>query len=361
MFKDLFRKSLVLALCTILIFVIQFFISKFPILTTYAQNVPTDDTGVPDLTGVNSIPDLTGIQQQVDLSITPTNPKPGDEIDASIQSYGIDLNHAQISWYVNGALKASGIGIINFQTTAEALGKPMTILVKISPDTGENPTEKSVTLSAQDVDIIWEASSYTPPFYKGKALYAPEGTVNFVAMPNIINKSGTRVSPANLVYKWSVDNSVVGGQSGYGKNTFKFSGSIIAKDSIVEVEVTAPDGTTGAGIVLLTPQNPKTVFYQNDPLYGIMFNKAITNGYKLKEKEIRIDAYPYFFSVPTKSSSNISYIWKLNDEDIPEATQKNSALFRNTTGQSGTSKISVSVDDAAHILQHSDTAVNVDF
>jgi len=354
----------VFTLCLIILFIAQVSLSVFPSLKTFAQQTPpdlTDPSTNPDLTGINSIPDLTGIQEQIALTVTPQNPKPGETVNARVEAAGIDLNQATISWYVNGGLKLSKTGANTFSIQAGPFGKSITILVRVTPSNGALPTEKSVTLSSQDVDIIWEAASYTPPFYKGKPLYGQEGNVKIVAVPNIINKSGQRVNPANLVYKWSLDYSIVGDKSGYGKNTFIYSGSILAQESFIQVEVTAADGTTGEGAILLAPRTPITLLYENDPLYGVMFNQSITNQFKLKSKEIRIDVYPYFFSTTGKTAYNLSYAWALNGFAIPVPSQKNSVVFRNANNVSGSSIISVTTDNSTHLLQHASNEVTLNF
>lgn len=307
-----------------------------------------------------TINSLFNLQTSVDLSVSPQNPQPGDTVTASLQAPGTNIDSVTISWYVNGAQKASAVGLKTFTTTAPNLGSSLTIEARLTTPAGDF-VDRSATISSQDVDIIWESDSYTPPFYKGKALYSTEGNVVFTAMPNIISKSGVRVSPSNLIYKWSIDNSVLGDKSGYGKNALFYSGSILGQSIQVQVDVTAPDGTTGTGFIELAPQAPSTVLYENNPLYGVMFNNALSNGYKLKDSEIRVDAYPYFYSAAGKAASNLIYDWSLNGTPIPPPSQKNSAVFRNANNLSGTSQISVTTENSTRIFQQSDTNVNLNF
>lgn len=311
-------------------------------------------------TNAQSINSIFNIQEEVDVYVSNLNPRVGEEVTISIQAPGTNLNRDQISWYVNGNLKASGVGVKSFKTTIDTIGKREIVEVRLTTDTGE-VVQRSITLSAQDVDIIWEGLSYAPPFYQGKALYAPEGSVTLVAIPNIVNKSGVRVPISNLSYKWSVDGTILGDKSGYGKNSLFYSGSILAHETDFQVDVTAADGTTGQGYIALYPGSAKTVLYEDDPLYGVMFNNAITDGFKLKDKEIRVSAYPYFQSANSKLASNLSYAWALNNSPITVPLQKNSAVFRNSNDLSGTSLISVTTDNSTHILQHSETSANLNF
>ncbi len=84
---------------------------------------------------------------------------------------------------------------------------------------------KDIPITPEDLDIIWQANSYVPPFYEGKALFPPVGTVSFVAMPGFIDSNGNPVNPKKLIYTWSQDTTVLGDKSGYGKNVLTVQGT----------------------------------------------------------------------------------------------------------------------------------------
>ncbi len=135
----------------------------------------------------------------------------------------------------------------------------------------------------------------------------------------------------------------------------------MGNDTVVRVEVTASDGTSGEGVMLLQVNPTKVLAYENNPLYGVMFNQAIVDRYKLKSKEIRMDAYPYHFSAGGKTSTNLTYAWAINDTPIPVPAEKNSAVFRNSNNVTGASKISVSAENSTHLLQQAALNSNVNF
>jgi hypothetical protein len=322
-------------------------------LRTAAQTDPTAGLLNDLLSGFN-------VPEQVTLNYSPVNPAPGADINLSVEAYGTDLNKANIVWTVNGAIRSSGIGVKNFTTKAGNYGQNLNIQARIQTVTGQTVI-KSISISAQDVDILWEANSYTHPFYKGRALYGQEGSVTFVAMPNIINKSGARVNPSTLVYKWIVDERVVGNKSGYGINTFEYTGSILGNDNIVEVEVTAPDGTVGRSAVLLSTIEPRTVLYENNPLYGLLTNAAVVDGFQLKDRDIRVEALPYFFSANSKVANNLNYSWFINDSRLPIDPLKNSAIFRNTNNESGETRVSVTTENRVQTFQRDNASALIQF
>src|SRR5581483_7862352 len=102
--------------------------------------------------------------------INPQNPAPNQPVTISLEAFGTDLNRADISWMVNGAVQKNGIGATSFNFTAGKAGSLYVIDIIILPVNGTKVT-KEVTISPASVDIAWEASSYAPPFYEGKRLY----------------------------------------------------------------------------------------------------------------------------------------------------------------------------------------------
>src|SRR5688572_16598777 len=88
-------------------------------------------------------------------------------------------------------------------------------------------------LKAQEVDLLWQAETYTLPFYKGKALWSKESRVKLLAIPR-----GPGVgNPLNLTYKWTKNGTVLGNINGVGKNTIAFTDSIISRPQTIQVDI----------------------------------------------------------------------------------------------------------------------------
>jgi len=302
------------------------------------------------------------IQQQVQSSVVPENPLPGQSVTISLTAYGSDINTADISWTVNGTVIQKGTGLNQFSFTAGNNGETKNVVATIL---FENQPEviKTFNITPQEVSIIYEANSYTPPFYKGKGLYSLEGTVTFVAIPNLVSSTGVKLNPNNLIYKWTIDGTVLGSKSGYGKNSLSYTGSILGKDALVMVDVTSQDKTTtGKGVVLLSVERPEVLLYEKNPLYGTLFNKELSsNGLSLGEKEITISAVPYSTSASNINGGNLSYSWLINSSKIPVPTSQNYVTFRNATGQKGSSLISVLVNNKDHFLQQMQNSLSIKF
>jgi len=252
------------------------------------------------------------------------------------------------------------VGLSQFTFTAGGNGKEKNVVATIQFTS--STVTKSFTITPQDVSIIYEADSYTPPFYKGKGLYGLQGTVTFVAIPNLFSSNGTRLNPKNLTYKWTVDGTVLGSKSGYGKSSLSYTGSILGKDVSVQVDISSSDGSTGVGYMVLKAESPETLLYEKNPLYGILFNKELSsNGFSLSDKEVTLDAIPYSTSATEVNSSNLNYSWKINGNSISAPKNQNYVTLRNTTGKSGSAQISVLVDNNDHFLQEMSNSLNITF
>jgi hypothetical protein len=302
------------------------------------------------------------IGQQISGTVTPENPTPGQSVTISLSAAGTNLTTASISWSVNGARVQSGTGMTQFTLTAGRNGEAKRVVATISPSNGPVVT-RTFTVAAQDVAIIYESDGYVPPFYKGKGFYTKEGTVTLVALPNLVTAGGVRLNPNNLIYTWSVDNTVQGSKSGYGKNSFVYTGTILARDVLIQVEVSSGDkATKGKAVALLSPLDPEVLLYESSPLYGALFNRELgSNGFSLNGKEVTLSAVPFSTSATSPNDSNLSYFWSINGSTIPVPKTQSYATFRNTTGQQGNSLVGISVSNTTHLLQMMRKTLSINF
>ena len=204
------------------------------------------------------------------------------------------------------------------------------------------------------VDLVLEPMSYTIPFYKGKPNLSSQGTAKIVAIPNVVI-SGQRISSENLNFKWRKDNIVLADLSGKGQSSLTIYGQVPVRDININLQVLDSSGRTVAeNNIFLFVGKPKIVFYENDPLLGKLFNKALTNNYYLGDKEeILITAEPYFFDVNSNTSSELKYTWLVNGKETNLDGKVNELLLRQVNkGVSGTASIELSIDNYTRIFQY---------
>lgn len=291
------------------------------------------------------------------LTINPENPSPEESVTASVQSYSTDLNAADISWFINSSLIRRGTGLktITFQTGKAGSESVVSVVIQSSEGF---VLESELVVRPARVSLVWEADTYTPPFYKGKALYGHQSTLHVTALPDFVTQNGTRRDPSRLVYRWKQNGSVMSEASGFGKQTFSFEGTVITRPFTVDVEVTDPNSTLkGVASLRIASSEPKLLMYEDSPLYGIRFSKALSGIFNLDKEEATLGAVPYFFSV--ESPEALDYTWIMNSRELGS---KNSAVtFRNETGESGVSNLSVKAENKLKFLQFGSQNTSIQF
>jgi hypothetical protein len=329
----------------------SFYLFDRPLNLLHAQVSDTPDASIPA-----QIPDVT---EELDVTVSPQNPQPNDTVTVSLEAPGTNIDKADIAWSQNGKIEQGGVGDKTYTFNAGPLGTVSTITIDFTPYNGP-VVEKTVTVSAESVDVLWEANTYRPPFYEGKSAYTPEGEVTFMAMPNLVDANGNTIDPTTLVYNWSINDKPDAANSGYGKNYYVFDGDILAQQTYVSVHVTTVEGDVqGDGSLLITPSGAGVLAYQNDPTYGVLFNKAMSGDFNLTSDEITLSAYPFNVSTDSRSDPNLEYTWSINSSPIDVAQSQSDLDFRNSGNNSGTSLISVGVQDTDKIRQSASYNFNI--
>jgi hypothetical protein len=302
---------------------------------------------------------ISGIENNIQVSITPEFPKAGDSVAIHLVSYSTPLDQATISYIVGGKVINKGLGLVDFNTTAGAIGSISTITARILTANGQT-VNKIITIQPADIDLVWQAESYTPPFYQGKALYPHQGLITFVAIPNTSASKSVAKSLGSFIYTWKKDGDILGDFSGYGKNTFNWRGTVISRPFNVEVDVSTSAGISiGSANVNINPQSPVVALYQDDPLLGVLANKNLKN-ITMIGKELSIAAVPYFFNKGTEPV-NLEYKWTMNGQSIANQLDPSILTVRNNTGLSGNSTIGLQVSNVLKILQFASDSMSVTF
>ncbi len=304
---------------------------------------------------VTSIPSAHAQTESLTITMTPKYPGPFETVNISVEDYSRDLNAVNITWTVNGVVTETGVGKKRQQVQTGALGSVTNITIKMGSE------YKKLTLRPGVVDLLWQADTTTTPFYKGKALHSNQDPITVVAEPYFINSQGTRLDPNALIYKWKMNGVVNDPASGSGKKTFRIVPSILMKPSRVDVEVMSTDNSFRAvSAVTISDTKPEVVFYENHPLYGIIFNKALNNrDFIMTQDEVSIIAEPYYFSHEQADNNELSYNWNLNSGLVGE--YQNQLTFRKPGSGSGRSELSLAVKNLERFMQAASANLYVQF
>ncbi|MEI6553084.1 MAG: hypothetical protein WCO09_00790 [bacterium] len=342
---------------------IVFIVFIFKSASFFTKTTTAQTSG--DLFGDNNFTPIPAqikeIKEQLDITVSPEVPKPGEDITINVESYGLDLNSTNIQWMINGKEKLKGAGAKTFKFNVGNSGESRVIL-NISPK-DQPQIVRFFIFNPSNVDLLWEAETYTPPFYKGKALLTTEASATMVAIPNFID-GNSRVNDSNVVYKWSIDREVQGDYSGYGKNYFKYTTDVLPIDKEIEVEAypAGQDTRKGVGTTQLTTLNPFVLFYEDNPVNGVMFNYSLVDQIDLGSRtESKVSVFPYNFST-TDKNSNLDYSWYINSEKIDVPLTTNSiTIKRNANKIANEANITVGVENPTHMMQSTQSVLDFIF
>ena len=304
------------------------------------------------------IPELENV---IILDVTPTNPGPYERVTISAESYSIDLNNTTISWFVNDVLKQQIIGGTSLQFTTGGLGSNTKIDV-VAEGSGGVLESEQINIRPTDIDLLWQARTFTHPLYKGKSVASIGSSIDVEAVPHFINDAGRRLKTNELTYTWRVDKKVLPHASGRGKNTINLSQTKPIDSLLVEVEVESSDNILfGKHTILIPIRDSELLIYENNPLLGILFNKAVANLYSLIGQETKFIAYPFFMSLVDRNAPHIDYLWRLDGETIVLGEDRGSITVSHTGSEEGEVEISTSVQNSREIFQKSDSRFKIEF
>ena len=288
--------------------------------------------------------EISTFDSDFSIEIIPSNPAPNEQISAKVVSYQFDVDRSNIVWTLNGEVIAKGAGKKDANFIAPDFGKESHLVVSIITDKGISAS-KTLSLVGNDIDLLWEARTTAPAWYKGKPLPSFKSLVKITAVPHLFS-GGAEVPPSSLVYEWSLNYKNIPDASGAGKDSFAFRLNdyekfavglrVSSRNKSVEFEKYTDISADGA--------KPKVVFYADNPLEGPHYGSALTREGNLLSEEMAIRAEPYFFAdSPAGGVGDIfSYQWTMNNKEINPDSFPNILSLR-TGGESGSSVLGLKI------------------
>lgn len=297
----------------------------------------------------------------VTVKQVPEYPNQGDAVSISLSTYAFDINSSQVVWLVDGKIKTQGTGLKTITQNAPTNGSKTTIEAQITTQDGKKYS-KTIILSPQDIDLLWEATdSYVPPFYKGKAIPAEQALVKFTAIPHFI-EGGKELDRTKTAFYWKRADKTVPSVSGFGKNSYLIILDYLTEGETIEVSAQAVGSSaTAKRSVYITPTEPEILVYEANPLLGTLYGKSFTRGVKLGSSEITFVAEPFGFSGKSKIYSALEYLWTVNGEVTDPNENPNRITVRTPEEGSGESLLKIQITSVDKILQEKSREIPLKF
>ena len=291
--------------------------------------------------------------RQLTLTLSPENPAPGETVRLSVQSYTMDLDRSTITWSANGTPFAGGVGLKEASIVAGPVGAATRLRVQASdPDGNAGAAEASIQPS--EMDILWSTDSYVPSFHHGRALAGTNAKVRAYAFVSFARAGGPRIPESDIIYRWLRNGTAITSVSGRGKSSASFPGPAPLRSDTITVEAEAVDKSVSARASATIPATePVLALYENHPLFGILFHRAIVGDVNTDEHEEKVTAIPYFAHISSLNDPTLSYEWRVNDMPITPDSEEPETLTITADEYTGPADIELSLTNAADIFMRS--------
>ncbi len=288
------------------------------------------------------------------FTISPRFPEPAQTVTIELNDYSINTLGATYTWFVNGTELVSAKNARSIQINAGENGTRSEVVAQTRLASGAT-LETKATITPIRVDMLIEADTAVPVFYKGRSLPSSGSNIRVTAIPFV----STERAPNTYSYTWRVGSTVVGGSSTFGKNSVTFS-SGFEKFMNVSVDILDRDGT------LITTENvrvpisdPELHFYEVDPLSGIQ-ERAIDDTYIVTNEETTFRAEPYYMDRVLMNNRPYTE-WKLNNQTINNPSNDQQEIVLRRSGQKGKFVLSYHVRNLRQLLQGVEDKVSIQF
>jgi hypothetical protein len=275
---------------------------------------------------------LRNLQNAVIISASPATPSVGDSVHFTVEGSVFDLPKDTITWTVNGKMVASAKGATSVDATVDSKGGPLDVVVDVvDPVWGEASNEISIV--PLQVDILYDAPTYVPPFYRGRALPSAGGMMHLQALARL-SAGGALIPDSSITYTWTRNGTVLGSLSGLGKSKISLDSPAMYGTDTISVRASAEDDTLSASASVVIPYTPLTLeLYEDHPLFGITYFNALADTVPASS-EITVAAIPYFATITGLNDSTLQYAWLLNDAPLSASSTKQNEVTLQSTQNS---------------------------
>jgi hypothetical protein len=283
-------------------------------------------------------------QEEISLSLTPPFPQADTIVTARLDDYSIAVPTTDIAWYVNGSLVREANNRREFNLNSGAIGSKTTVRVVATLATGSQISAQKV-IEPSFVDLIIEAQTRTPAFYRGRPLPSIGSRVNVVA----ITALDEIISPQNLVYTWRLNGQTLEGGSLRARNSISFT-MPQGNFATLAVDVNRPGEPPFARKVIDIPStNPRLLFYELNPLYGLI-QSAVRNELLMIGNTITVRAEPYNLDLNTYNNPSL-LDWQIGGQKVANYSPNPYDLPLELNEAGGLARIGFHVRNTSNVLQ----------
>lgn len=300
---------------------------------------------------------LPGFQGALRITMTPRNPGPYATASLSLESALIDLDTSLVAWTVNGK-PAGDARAIAIQTGR--LGTSQVVSAEVTTAGGSIVSAETI-VTPTEVDLLYDSNSYVPPLYRGRALPSAGTTVRLQAIPHFVKDNGTEVATKDIVFTWKRNGRVLGSVSGRGHSSADVDAPYLYGTDVISVEAASVDDTYfGSASVTVPAVDPVIRLYEDHPLFGLRFDRALGTSTSLADREMTFAAMPYYASVAGPTDPSLEYAWTVDGKRVDTAGATKHELTLGAA-DGGSATLALSLTHATNIFFGADAVWRISF
>ncbi|NCN52718.1 hypothetical protein GW943_02835 [Candidatus Parcubacteria bacterium] len=290
---------------------------------------------------------------EASLEVSPRTPAPFSTVTVSLNAYTLDTVGASIRWYIDGTESTNVRNERAITLIAKDLGEATVVRATLTLASGV-PLTVSTTIVPTSIDLIIEADTLVPSFYKGRALPVSGAPLTLIAIPH----DGSNKGPGSYSYSWKLGEDILFGGSVMGKYRITTTMPQYSRPLVVTV-YDSTGKTVGSAAVNLEPVSPELYFYETNPLRGLS-ERAVNGSYTLIGDEVTMRAEPYFMTANIFSQSPL-IAWTIDGREVATNETDSGSITLRREGGSGSANIGFRLSNQAQFLQHVTGSFNLSF
>ncbi len=287
------------------------------------------------------------------LVLNPSLPNPSETVIVSLDDYALDTTGSRINWFVDGIEQKDQVNSRSISVPLGSLGEKTTVRVTLTRN-GALGLSVTRTIIPSAVDVIIEANTSVPSFYRGRALPSEMSVIRAIAIPH----TGTKTSRTAYTYKWSLGSTVLFGGPQLGK--YAIETTLPRYNSYpLTVEVFDANGASVArGTAMVGTKRPELYFYEESPLRGLR-ERALVSPAPLVSQETTIHGALYYVDLGTTLGKE-SYAWSISGASVPLNAHEGSMLTVEKKG-SGIARLGLTIGSIDAGTQYAQDEIELSF
>ncbi len=274
--------------------------------------------------------------------VEPQDLVPNQEVNITLSSYDVDLDRSQIVWSVNSQTISSNLGIKHFSFKLGGENTPSIVKILIKSPSGQI-IEKVLNFRPSTIDLLWQAETYTPTLYQGKALPSLGSKIKILALPNLV-VSGKKTDSKQLVFKWYKNNNFLSDSSGAGKDFITIKLDNLISQTNIKVEASTLNGDGAVGSTTIRVVNPQIIIYPYSA--SSTPNRAFSSSIRSNNSNASLVAEPFYFSLDDLINQAVTFQWFRGDKLLA-----NTPNFAITNSKEGSIPLTIVVSNQNSLLQ----------